>query len=104
MKITFTLKKVIEISKNFDKEKDVTTSISVYVTSSQVTNERRSIVIDPDGDSLADRLAMIGFEDCIVTWYYRYALSDKDHLLLVILDLDRQYGGEEECEKETQLS
>ena len=90
MKITFTLKKVIEISKNFDKEKGCKTTISVYVTSSQIKNERRTIVIDPEGD----RLAMFALEDCIVTWYYRYALSNKDHLLLVILDLDRQYGGE----------
>ena len=89
MKIT--LKKVIEISKNFDKEKGCKTSISVYITSTAIKNERITLVIDPFGDGMTDRLAMIGFEDCFVSWYYRYAISDEYNILIVIVDLDRHF-------------
>ena len=95
MKIT--LKELIERTKNNDKDFDLNTEIKVYVTSTKanINKERKTIIINPDSKNFIDRLGMVGFEDCIVADMSRLRYNDRDHLLIIIVDLDRQHGDDE---------
>lgn len=88
------LKELIERTKNNDNDYDLNTEIKVYVTSTStnINKERKTIIINPDSKNFIDRLGMVGFEDCIVADMSRLRYNDRDHLLIVIIDLDNQHG------------
>ena len=76
---------------------NLNTEIKVYVTSKlgNDNNERKTIIINPDSKNFIDRLGMIGFEDCKVGDLSRLRYSYKDHLVIIIIDLDNQHGDDE---------
>ena len=90
MKIT--LKDAIERCKNHDKKYNVNTQISVYLTAIGNDNKRHTVIINPDSERFMDRMTLTGFEDCIVTDINRFIISDTYHLLVVIVDVEAQWG------------
>jgi hypothetical protein len=87
-----TLKEVIEDVKKVDDYNGLNTEIKVYVTSTNINNERKTIIINPDSKNFIDRLGMVGFEDCKVHDVSRLRYSGKDHLVIIIINLDNQHG------------
>lgn len=86
-----TLKELINEIKNFDNNYGYETKISVYITSVGTDGKRHTVIIDPDSKRTMDQLAILGFEDCTVSEFSTYELSDKEHLLVIIVDLDKHY-------------
>lgn len=86
-----TLKKLIKEAKGFDNNYGFNTKISVYITSVGNDSKRHTVIVDPDSDKFFDRTAMISFEDCTVSEFKSFALSTKDYLLIIIVDLDKHY-------------
>lgn len=87
-----TLKEVIEDVKKVDNYNNLNTEIKVYVTSKSANdnNERKTIILNPDSKNFIDRIGMVGFEDCTVADVSRLRYSYKDHLVIIIINLDRQ--------------
>jgi len=90
-----TLKEVIEDVKKVDDYNGLNTEIKVYVTSTNINNERKTIIINPDSKNFIDRLGIVGFEDCKVGDFSRLRYSGKDHLVIIIINLDDQHGDDE---------
>jgi len=90
-----TLKEVIEDVKKVDDYNGLNTEIKVYVTSTNINNERKTIIINPDSKNFIDRLGMVGFEDCKIADVSRLRYSGKDHLVIIIINLDDQHGDDE---------
>lgn len=86
-----TLKKIIERAKRFDNIWGVNTEILVYITSIGNDKKRHTVKINPDSCRVMDELAIISVENCTVSDFSRHKISDKDHLLIVIIDLDKHY-------------
>jgi hypothetical protein len=87
----YTVKELIKRLKRFDNISGINTKISVYFTSVGNDSKRHTIVVDPDSNKFYDTTAMIGFEDCTVSDTGRYELTDKEHLFIIIVDLDKHY-------------
>lgn len=90
MKIT--LKELIEKTKNNDKVYELNTEIKVFLTATNINKERKTIIINPDSKNFIDKLGMACFEDCKVADVSRLRYSDKDHLLIIIINLHYQHG------------
>lgn len=89
-----TLKEVIEDVKKVDNYNNLNTEIKVYVTSKSANcnNERKTIILNPDSKNFIDRIGMVGFEDCNVNDLSRLRYSYKEHLVIIIINLDEQHG------------
>ena len=83
-----TLKELINETKNFDVNYGFNTEISVYITAIGNDSKRHTVIVNPDSDSLTDKLAIISYEDCHVTEKHCYNISGKDYLMIIIVDLD----------------
>jgi hypothetical protein len=86
-----TLKELINESKRLDNSYGYNTKISVYITSVGNDSKRHTIIVDPESNKFSDTTAMIAFEDCTVSEFNSHKLSDKDYLLIIIVDLDKHY-------------
>lgn len=86
-----TLKELISETKRCDDSYGCHTKISVYITSIGNDNKRYTVIVDPDSNRFMDTTAMIAFEDCTVSEFKSHKLSDKDYLLIIIVDLDKHY-------------
>jgi hypothetical protein len=97
MKIKTTLKECIESIKNYDDIYHEKTNVSVIVTSNNFkNNKRRTVMINPESDNYYDTLAMISYEDCIISDLCNYTtLNNGEKMNIIIVDLDRQNGGGE---------
>ena len=89
--MNITLKKLINEAKGLDNNYGFNTKISVYITSVGNDSKRHTVIIDPDSNKFFDTSAMIAFEDCTVSEFKTYHLGAKDHLLVIIVDLDKHY-------------
>lgn len=85
-----TLKEVIIESKKHDVKMGIDTKILVLVKGHD-ENVRKSVIVDPDSSSFIDKLAMIGFEDCIVSDLISRYRSDGNYIIIIV-DLDEQEG------------
>lgn len=85
-----TLKEVIEDVKKFDDDNGLNTEIKVYVTSTNINNERKTIIINPDSKNFIDRVGVVGFEDCKTGDVSRLRYSGKDYLVIIIINLNDQ--------------
>ena len=88
--MNITLKEMINTSKKYDNENNITTEIKVLITSTHCEGKRKTIFIDPESDAFIDRIAMIGFENCSISDIDRHVINDKENMMIVIIDLDRQ--------------
>lgn len=86
-----TLKKLVERINEQGEKDNIDTIISVFITSNKYDDGRKTISIDPNSKDFADRIAMIGFEDCTVSDLSLHVLSEKEYLYIIIVDLDMQY-------------
>jgi hypothetical protein len=86
-----TLKEMIKESKRLDNISGKNTKISVYITTIGNDSKRHTVIVDPDSNKFSDTTAMIAFEDCTVSEFNSHKLSDKDYLLIIIVDLDKHY-------------
>jgi hypothetical protein len=86
-----TLKEMINESNRLDKISGKNTKISVYFTSVGNDSKRHTIIVDPESETFFNTTAMIAFEDCTVSEFKSHKLSDKDYLLIIIVDLDKHY-------------
>lgn len=90
-KINITLKEMINVSKKYDNENNVTTEIKVFITSNDYEDKKRhTIVIDPESDAFYDRIAMITFDDCNISDINRHIINDREHFMTVFIDIDDQ--------------
>ena len=92
--MTITLKEIIENTKEYDKDMNVNTDISVYLTAVGKDNKRHRVTLDPKSKNFMDRMTLTCFEDCTVSDVDRFILSDTEHLLIVIVDIEKQFGGD----------
>jgi hypothetical protein len=91
MKMNITLKKEIYFSKLYDVKHATDTEIRVIVTSDDFENKKRhTIVFNPESKAFYDTISLIAYEDCVVTDSTRHFISDKDMILVIIVDLDDQ--------------
>ena len=86
-----TLKELISETKKFNTNYGYNTKISVYITSVGNDSKRHTVIVDPDSDKFFDTTTMISFEDCTVSEFKSHKLSDKDYLLIIIVDIDKHY-------------
>lgn len=86
-----TLKELISETKGLDNNYGFNTKISVYITTIGNDSKRHTVVVDPDSNKFFDTTAMISFENCTVSDFTTRKISDKDHLLIIIVDLDKHY-------------
>jgi hypothetical protein len=86
-----TLKELISETKKLDDNYGFNTKISVYITSVGNDSKRHTIIVDPESETFFNTTAMIAFEDCTVSEFKSHQLSDKDYLLIIIVDLDKHY-------------
>lgn len=89
--MNITLKEMINVSKKYDNENNVTTEIKVFITSNDYEDKKRhTICIDPESDAFYDRIAMTTFDDCTVSDITRHIINDREYFMTVFIDLDKQ--------------
>lgn len=89
MKIT--LKDTIKRCKEYDNKYNVNTVISVHLTANGRDNKRHMVVVNPDTKNFTDKMVLTCFYDSIVTDINRFIISDKYHLLTIIVDVEEEF-------------
>lgn len=86
-----TLKELIRRTKRRDHTWGENTKISVYITSIGKDKKRHTVILNPDSCRVMDQLNIMSVENCNVSNTRYIKLGDKDHLLIVVVDLDKRY-------------